>query len=109
MRFAARILDAWRCGWRAACERWRKAGAILTEAGLRAGRKSKDGNAVTLTALSITQNESKRWQRDGKTRTSWFDLDPDELRKVLPRSPEQEEAAEAERWWRSHSRMGWRR
>ena len=42
-------------------------------------------------------------------RKCFFDCDIDELRKVLPRSPEQEEAAEAERWWRSHSRMGWRR
>ncbi len=40
---------------------------------------------------------------------SWFDLDPEELRKALPRSPEQEEAAEAERWYRQHFRWGWPR
>ncbi len=101
MTIVTRILDAWRCGWRATCERWRKAG-------LKPGRP-KEGNDSTLESISVTPKESHRWQRDGKTRKSWFDLDPDELRKVLPRSPEQEEAAEAERWWRSHSRMGWRR
>ena len=43
-------------------------------------------------------------------RKCFFDCELDELRKVLPRSAEDEEsAADAERWYRQHFRWGWPR